>query len=107
MKERYYVAVETGVIHKKPFDDQVNYYEIEATTREHNELQAIFTKLRELEYEFTPILLKPLKESEGIERREEQQQIMTNLFTMLYTLGTAETKGKLASLHILDELHTT
>ncbi|WP_162595968.1 hypothetical protein [Bacillus sp. CGMCC 1.16541] len=107
MKERYYVAVETGVIHKKPFDDQVNYYEINATTREHYDLQHIFTELRELEYEFTPILLKPLKESEGIERREKQHQLITNLFTVLYDLGTDETKMKIKSLHILDELHTT
>ncbi|MDQ0243574.1 hypothetical protein J2S09_001119 [Bacillus fengqiuensis] len=103
MRQRYYVSVESGEIHDEKLDDQVHYYEIEATSRQVREIEMLLSELEETEYDPKPIV-KSFNEENGDEIRSEQHYLMTELYEKIYGFGTNETKREIQSLGILKQL---
>ncbi|WP_223702620.1 hypothetical protein [Sutcliffiella deserti] len=101
-KRLYYVTLDTGEIHREPFDDQVNYYEIMATEKEIMEIEHMFGNLHDSEYSPEP-LMKPWSESRGQERRNLQQSLVDRIFTSIYELGTDQTKEDIKTMNGLNQ----
>jgi hypothetical protein len=94
--------METGKVHREPFDDQVKYYEVEATDTEILEIETLFTELNETEYSGAP-LAKPWNDKIGREHRDLQQSLLDRIFTSIYELGTEKTKEEIRTMNGLDQ----
>ena len=101
MEERrlYYVTMETGEVHREPFDRKVKYYEILATVDDVMKFEELYNKLDKTEYDPVPILIKPLGEKDARETRSEQQCLWDEIYTMIYELGTEKTKMQIKDMN--------
>ncbi|KKI93673.1 hypothetical protein WQ54_03440 [Bacillus sp. SA1-12] len=104
MTKTYYVSVEAEDIQESRLDDHLIYYEINATHEQIQEIRKILREITKTELDPKPILTS-LNEENGIEYREEQDQLIKTLYEKIYQLGTSETKQELRSLRILNHLH--
>lgn len=101
-KYLYYVTMETGKIHREPFDDQVKYYEVLATNEEIRELEVLFDELNGSEYSFDGFKA-PLNEKSTQEHRDKQQLILDKIFVSIYELGTEMTKEEIKTMNGLNQ----
>lgn len=98
----YYVTLETREIHRKPFDNQVKYYEVEATDKEILEIQALFSELDDTEHDPDPFMLslkRPYDDDRGQELRNTHQDILDKIMVSIYELGTAKTKEEIQTMN--------
>jgi len=94
--------METGQIHRKPFDDQVKYYEVLATKEEIREIERLFEELHTTEY--SPDAFKsPLNEKKTQEHRDKQQLIIDKIFVSIYELGTEVTKEEIRTMNGMNQ----
>lgn len=104
MTKNYYVSVEAKDIQDFKWDDQLHYYEINATKQQVQEIKSILKEIKITEYDPTPIITS-LNEENGIETREKQHSLIRKLYEKIYQFGTAETKQDIRSLNILNSLN--
>ncbi|WP_404461068.1 hypothetical protein [Sutcliffiella horikoshii] len=101
-KYTYYVTMETGQIHREPFDDQVKYYEVLATQEEIHEIERLFEELHTTEY--SPDAFKsPLNEKSTQEHRDKQQLILDKIIVAIYELGTEVTKEEIRTMNGMNQ----
>lgn len=98
----YYVTMETGQIHREPFDDQVKYYEVLASEPEIHEIERLFEELHNTEYS-PDAYTSPLNERKTQEHRDKQQLILDKIFVAIYELGTEPTKEEIRTMNGLDQ----
>ncbi|MBM7619840.1 hypothetical protein JOC95_001692 [Bacillus tianshenii] len=101
-KYLYYVTMETGKIHREPFDDRVKYYEVLATNDEIRELEVLFEELNRSEYSFDGFR-EPMNEKSTQEHRNKQQLILDKIFVTIYELGTETTKEEIKTMNGLNQ----
>ncbi len=108
MKETYYIGLRTGDIQKLPFDEDQQYFELNATPQEVYELQEMLDEAGSEgdthEYFLHPdALMHPLTEDAGDEDRKEYGNTVRELYHKIYLLGTIETQKKIESMGILSD----
>lgn len=99
-KKTYYVAVSHGEImqDKSAFDYE---FEIQATDDELNKLQELFEDTAETETHNSGWSMKPFSTLSNDEMNAEYDANLMELYQMIYSLGTDETKTHIESMHIL------
>ncbi|WP_078382144.1 hypothetical protein [Sutcliffiella halmapala] len=100
-KRLYYVTLETGKIHREPFDEQVRYFEVEATEEEITELEGLFDELDDTEYSPEPHV--PFQDKFGREVRNDQRPLLNEIYTSIYELGTETTKEDIRKMNGLNQ----
>lgn len=102
----YYITMETRQIHREPFDDQVKYYEVEATEKEIQEIEGLFSELDDTEHNPDPFLQsfkRPWDDKRGQELRNDHQEILDKIFVSIYELGTETTKEEIKTMNGLNQ----
>lgn len=100
-KRVYYVTMETRKVHREAFDEQVKYYEVQATEDEVSELEALFSDLDETEY--SPELHVPFQDKFGREVRSDQRPLLDEIYIMIYHLGTEKTKAEMENMNVSNQ----
>ncbi|AEI39519.1 hypothetical protein [Paenibacillus mucilaginosus] len=110
-KKIYYISVGPGTIEdQQTLADQRNYtydYQVEASEEEYQELRRLLQSTEETQdgtFARAPI---PYKSADHDPATEQFNDRMKDLYTLLYRLGTAETKGHIEKMGILKKLGNT
>lgn len=104
-KKTYYVSIyfgtHAGEIHKqKDENSAVFQYEIEATPKEIEQLEKLFTEIGQTEMAFFAKAHIPFLNNEASENTEEDKEIQ-RIYQMIYQLGTEKTRNQLREIGVI------
>ncbi|KQL56691.1 MULTISPECIES: hypothetical protein [Bacillaceae] len=93
-RERFYVTVDMAVmkIAKEKIPDNTIQYEIYANQEEVDRIQAIIEQLKSEDFRQEEIFQRPFQEKKADEDKEMTDNELQELYTIIYDLGTVETK---------------
>ncbi|PUA39256.1 hypothetical protein C8Z91_10125 [Paenibacillus elgii] len=108
LKKSYYVSVGTGTVEDaQTLADLGNYsyeYAVEATDQEIRELRRLMGSYEaETEKTFARAGV-PYKSADHDEATDEYNSQVRELYTMIYRLGTPETRGHIEKMRIIEKL---
>lgn len=99
-KQIYYVTVDIGT-HVGQIRDRIdlndpNYdFEIEATEEEILQLEELFERVQEKDVSTFVLAHLPYETKERAQKSREEDDYITQIFQMIYQLGTDETKQRM------------
>ncbi|MFC0189316.1 hypothetical protein ACFFJY_13510 [Fictibacillus aquaticus] len=103
----YYVSTKGEILPVSP-DDNIHYFEILVNSKEKHELEHLFTRIHEHNKQEGLDIFSPSRhfnEAVGDRDRLEDNELMFELYRMIYLLGTAETKKELEEMNVLPNLY--
>ncbi|MFC7373149.1 hypothetical protein ACFQPF_16025 [Fictibacillus iocasae] len=103
----YYVSTKGDIQPIRP-DEQLHYFEILVNDKEKYELEHLFLRLHEQNKQEGIDIFSPSRhfnEEYGDADRREDNELMFELYRMIYLLGTAETKKDLEDMRVLPNLY--
>jgi len=101
-KESYYVTVD-GTIHtEKLLDDAPYDFEIQATDEEMKNLQDLFQRTYNNDWDTYLEAHLPYRTKERQKESTDVDQNVRDIYSAIYQLGTDETKKSIQSLGLLD-----
>jgi hypothetical protein len=101
-KQTYYVTVD-GTIHtEKKVDDAPYDFEIQATEEEINNLQDLFQRTYNNEWDTYVQSHLPFRTEERQKESLDVDQNIKEIYTAIYQMGSEETKRSIKSLGIID-----
>lgn len=99
-KQIYYVTVDVGT-HVGQIRDQIDLndphydFEIEATEEEIHQLEKLFERIQEKDVSTFALAHLPYETKERAQKSREEDDYITQVFQMIYRLGTEETKQRM------------
>jgi hypothetical protein len=104
-RKTYYVSVHAGEV--LPVEDASPFeFEITATPDEVEELQILFDKMFSEDLETFVNAHIPFKSDEIKHDHQEYDETMVDVYKMIYTLGTPETKKHISEMGIINQRDT-
>jgi hypothetical protein len=103
----YYVSTKGDILPVKP-DENIHYFEILVNAKEKHDLEHLFTRIHAHNKEEGLDIFSPERhftETIGDRDRREDNELMFELYRMIYLLGTAQTKKELEEMNVLPNLY--
>ncbi|GAF11790.1 hypothetical protein JCM19046_495 [Bacillus sp. JCM 19046] len=93
-RERYYVTVDMAMlqISDLKLPDNTIQYEIYATSKEVDQIQALIDQIRSEDFRQEEVFQRPFQEKEADRDKDRTDNELQQLYTIIYDLGTIETK---------------
>lgn len=97
-KATYYVTVEGTINSEQNLNDAPYDFEIQATDEEIGELQALYQKAYNEDFDTFVQANLPLRTKERMKANEDIDHYVSEIYKAIYRLGSDETKQRIAEL---------
>lgn len=99
-RERYYVTVDMSMmkISETKIPDNTIQYEIYANNEEVDKINALIEQIKSEDFRQEEIFQRPFQEGKADEDKETTDNELQELYTIIYDLGTIETKDVVKDL---------
>lgn len=93
-RERYFVTVDMAMlkISDMKLPDNTIQYEIYATNKEVDQIQALIDQISSEDFRQEEVFQRPFEEKKADDDKERTDNELQELYTIIYDLGTIETK---------------
>lgn len=103
VRETYFVSVDNQRIESEMYDEGTHYFKIKADQDELFKIEYLLRELSRQNFSSKAAFVNPFKEEVRIEKKQEHNEILQELYQEVYKLGTEQTREKIEELGILDE----